>query len=179
MKKLITVMTLSFAIAFAFAGCAAEDTAPELVSGGDQTAASEISAEETSSGFGFEYKGLFIAPGVEASGIIDGIDDPYEYYEGASCAYVGMDRSYDYGFMVIYTYESDEGEFVSVIEVKDDIILCNGIKVGDDVSTVESVLGPADETYEGGMSYTRDGITMQIVTANSDTVTSIIYGEAE
>ncbi|MCR4688832.1 MAG: hypothetical protein K5745_04680 [Saccharofermentans sp.] len=174
------VIASVLAMSLVTCACQAEDTTPELVSGGTQASAMEETEGTAEAGsFLVEYQGIAITPGDEAQEKIAALGDDYDYYEGASCAYVGMDKTYDYGYMTIYTYEADEGEFVSVIEVKDDTVNCNGFNVGCSVDDVTKDLGEPDSTYEGGVSYTRDGINLQFVTNADGIVTTIMYGEAE
>lgn len=179
MKKTALIIALALISSMILSACSEENTDPVLVSGGSQ--ASEVASDtaDTEQETGITYEGVFIAPGLEAEGVISSIDAEYDFYEGASCAYVGMDKTYDYGFMAIYTYDEGDGEYISIIEVRDDVIDCNGIRIGDPADDVIKALGEPTNTYEGGISYTMDDTVIQYVTDEDGTVTSIMYSEAE
>lgn len=170
----VTVCTL-------MCSCAKEETvAPELISGGEtimQSVEESTSSTETS-GYSIVYEGVSMAPGMEATQIIEALGDDYELSEGASCAYQGMDKVYTYDNLIIYTYEIDEGEFVSIVEATGETCNTNAsIHIGSLKDEVIEAYGEPQESTDAGLGYTQDGIEIQFFLTGSEVTDILLCSE--
>ena len=119
---------------FSMTSCTrSNDTTPERISGGQtKIAASEASAasdkNQTEDRFYLTYNGIKIVLGAETAPVVKAIGKEYVYTENPSCAYVGIDYTYDYKSFIIYAQSKDGKEFINTVEVRDNTVDC-GIKI--------------------------------------------------
>lgn len=92
------------------------------------------------------------------SDVIAFMGTDYQYAEAISCAYDGMDKTYIYGELEIYTYPDGEKDFVKEMVVKSaDIKNSRGIAAGSTSEDVIAAYG-SDYTTSGSlMVYTAEG----------------------
>lgn len=167
MNKKIMSLVLASAMVFAIAACSSEeDTAPVVLSGGQESQAAGESAgsDETQvsvsyDSFVFNYNGVDIPMNAPADDIIAALGDGYTYFEAPSCAYEGMDKVYTYGSIVVRSYTRDGVDYIAAVELKDDTVAtAEGIRIGASEEEITSAY--ADDNESGvvsstGIEYTR------------------------
>lgn len=160
------------------------DTAPELVTGGQTTvAAAQTSVSGASDApdnkaedkYFITYNGVKITLGDEVAPVVKAIGKEYLYTENPSCAYVGIDYTYDFKSFIIYAQTKDGKEFINTVEVKDDTVDCGGVKVGQTLDDAKKVYGTPTSVAEQGIVYDRNGTEIQFITDNSDKIVFILY----
>lgn len=159
MKKALIFAVLA-CLLLSLAGCNAADTTPtggsnpgsntEAVPSGSTSG--EATGGETEEGFVFNYNGTEIRMHAPAAPIIDALGEPKSYTEEASCAFVGLDKTYYYGSFYLDTYPVEEEDFVYGFWFADDSVTTEeGIYIGCTQAQVEKAYGA--ENYNGSNAY--------------------------
>ena len=183
MKRLIplSIVLCGVMMATSCASSAGEDNTPELVTGG-QTMVSSTETTVASSDKGqkgdkfyITYNGVKIVLGEEVAPVVKAIGKEYIYTENPSCAYVGIDYTYDYDSIIIYAQTKDGKEFINTVEIRDDKVDCYGIKVGQTLNDAKAVLGTPVSEAEFGIIYDKNETELQFITEGSDKIVSILY----
>lgn len=166
MKK-IFVMLLAAMMLFTACGGSGETT----------KAGSEAATTGAASGkeFVFTVKGVEIAMNAEAAPLVEKLGGSPAYFESESCAFKGLDKQYDYGSYVIYTYPKDEVDYILSVELKDDTVeTAEGICIGSSKDDVVKALGEPDDQTPKACIY-KGGASELTVMIENDAVTSIQY----
>ena len=172
MKKLIGIL-LAAGMILAMSGCGND----EKVIGGDvsnapgssqQTAGgsgdSAGSAQTSAKGYVFRHNGVTVSVDGDMSPVLEGLGEPVNYFEAASCAVEGLDKTYTYGSFEIVTYPQGEKDCVSTIILKDDTVsTAENISIGSSREDVTNAYG-TDYTEQGSMLvYHKDGMRLCIL----------------
>lgn len=131
--------------------------------------------QAASKGYVFRYNGVAVSVDADMADILEGLGEPNDYFEAASCAFEGVDKTYTYSSFVIETYPQGEKDYVSTITLKDDAVSTSeNIYIGSLLTDVTNSYG-TDYTEQGSMLvYNKDGVKLCFLMEN-DTVTSIQY----
>ncbi|MDR2932921.1 MAG: hypothetical protein LBV27_07415 [Oscillospiraceae bacterium] len=79
--------------------------------------------------------------------VIENLGPDYAYSEAISCAYDGLDKTYDYDMAAFYTNPLEAGDMVSEIYTEDPAVSTSrGITVGDGRDHVLAAYGDGDDT---------------------------------
>ncbi|MBD5460686.1 MAG: hypothetical protein HDR26_07050 [Lachnospiraceae bacterium] len=126
-------------------------------------------------GYVFVYNGVTISVDELMQTVLDQLGEPLTVYEAPSCAFDGVDKIYTYSSVEIQTYPAEDGDRISMIVLKDDM-----------VSTPEQVSlfgyeGDITDAYgenyteENGMRvYTKGGMKLRFILEGGEIV-SIEY----
>ena len=100
----------------------------------------------------FAYRGVTMAPMMEAAPVLAALGEPLRYFEADSCAYQGKDLFYAYPGLELTVNEVEGAERITVIHLTDDTITTpQGLRINDEESKLLAALGGADE--DGVYSY--------------------------
>ncbi len=160
MKKLLTVL-LALALVLSFAACQSTENP------GTQTPPADA--------FTFTYNGTKITLFAPAEPIVAALGEPLKYSESTSCAFEGLDKSYDYGSFYLETYPQGDKDFVYGWWFVDDLVETDeGIYIGATQAEVESAYGA--ENFNGTNAYTvkRGGGVLTVILTDG-AVSSIQY----
>ncbi|MBO4450406.1 MAG: hypothetical protein J5777_07450 [Clostridiales bacterium] len=180
MKRLIPA-AIALCVLMSMTSCAASnDTTPELVSGGQtKIAASGASAasdnNQIEDKYYLTYNGVKIVLGAETAPVVKAIGKEYVYTENPSCAYVGIDYTYDYKSFIIYAQTKDGKEFINTVEVRDNTVDCGGVKVGQTLDEAKKVFGTPSSDAEYGIIYVKNGTELQFIADDSGKIIYILY----
>lgn len=180
MKRLIPA-AIALAIVLSMTSCAASnDTTPELVSGGQTKIAATGGSgasdnAQTEDKYYLTYNGVKIVLGAETAPVVKAIGKDYVYTENPSCAYVGIDYTYDYKSFIIYAQSKDGKEFINTVEVRDNTVDCGGVKVGQTLDDAKKVFGTPSSDAEYGIVYVKNGTEIQFITDGSGKIIYILY----
>lgn len=154
--KRIRLTVLLFAM-FLLAGCHASDSMPRRE---DLT---------------FTYNGIRIAVNSNAEPILEALGEPRSYTEEASCAFDGLDKTYDYGSFYLSTYPLNGRDYVYTIWFADDTAATDeGIRIGTHQSQVEEAYGK--DSFNGTNRYVlTSGQSRLIVLVEDGFVSGIRY----
>ena len=105
------------------------------------------------------YRGVDLAIGDAADGVIAQLGDDYTLSEAASCAGQGMDRMYTYPSVRLYVFAPVDGVAVisSVSYIDDGVKTAEGLGIGCSSAQVLTALGEADEASEARLIYRGNG----------------------
>ena len=185
--KKIAAMAITFSVLAAMTACAPKEegsNAPQLISGGTaattaakeggdskETAASQASADA----YSINYKGVVITPGMETESAITALGKGYIYNKVMSCAFNGIEETYDYKEIVIFADDHDGKNKINTIDVRDHSVDCGGVKLGSSLDDVRKVYGDptAEELY--GLRYEKNHTQIQFIAGEDKTVSSILF----
>ncbi len=175
MKKTI----VSLVAAFMLVGCAAEKPAEQTSAPEPQKVAEEqnktAQAEPSYDGFVYTAKGVDIKLGARADEIIKALGEPTEYFEAASCAFEGLDKTYYYNGFEVYTYPQGSDDYIlSVALVDDSSQTPEGISIGTPLAAVKEMYGDDVKDDMGLYTYKKGKTSLQFLIEN-DVVSSITY----
>ena len=115
--------------------------------------------------------GKTVSAEASIASILESFGDGYEMAEAVSCVYSGMERTYSYDNLILYTYPGDDGqEHLMEAYAEGNVQTSRGVKLGDSLKDVE-------ESY--GSDYTRTGdvVTFSMEAANEQMVPAGVYFE--
>lgn len=107
--------------------------------------------------FVFVYDNMQIGMDQDIHDVLDKIGEPNSYFEAASCAFDGVDKTYTYTSFEITTYPGKDRDLISSIYFKDDTVkTAEGISLFMTQEAMEKAYGPCKNvdgnayTYEKG-----------------------------
>lgn len=122
----------------------------------------------------FQSKGCTMYVDQDMAEVLAVLGEANSYYEAASCAFEGLDKTYTYNGFVITTRPDGDKDYINSIELTDDsVTTAEGLYIGNTVAEVQAVLGEG-EPMGNSVTYTKGNTVLQFVTEN-DVVTSICY----
>lgn len=118
--------------------------------------------------------GYSVAIGEDMAEVLSHLGEPTSYFEAASCAFDGMDKTYTYSGFTITTRAEGEQDLVNSILLTDDsVTTAEGIYIGCSVQDVTAAYGA--QAPEGNiLTYTEGGVTLNFI-LKDDKVLSIEY----
>jgi len=201
MKRLISLI-LALVLALALTACGGkEPTDPETDASGKDDAVSadpvqnepaqndaaqdepaqnepaqkEVPSPKANSKLVFAYRGCPLPMNAEFAPLLDYIGEADSYFEAASCAFDGLDKTYTYSDVEIITYPDGDVDYISSIRLLSSAAATpEGITIG---STKDDVIAAYGEDCEMiGNEYTyEDGDAQLIIIFKDDAVTSVEY----
>ncbi len=145
----------------------------------DDTHTSNQSEKPTASsaegGHIFTYNGTEISMHAPAADILASLGQAKSQTEEASCAFEGMDKTYNYGSFFLQTYPLEEQDYIYCLWFMDDTVTtAEGIYIGSSEEQVKQAYG--EDTYNGSNAYiiTKGESILTIIT-DAGAVTGITY----
>lgn len=113
----------------------------------------------------------------EFSALREALGEPETYYEAASCAFDGLDKTFTYPGFELVTYPVDEVDYIADIYFLDDTAsTAEGIHIGSTLEEVKAAYGTDYTADEFGFYYTyTDGDTQLKFGVEDGVVTEIEY----
>lgn len=155
MKRFLTVI-LSAILILSFASC----TAP-VDDGGENGSPAKDS------------KYFFVVAGknnyevkidADMADVLEALGEPLKYFEAASCAFDGLDKTYTYAGYVILTRPDGKKDYVNSIQLSDDSVQTpQGAYVGMTAEAVKGIYGKATEETSTMLAYTDGNATLSFV----------------
>ena len=177
MKKLVSVL-MAAAMILCMAACGNDE---KVIDGEAQSGAQSGEAQGGQSGSQGSYDGYAFTTGgttVQVDGdvapVLEKLGEPLSYFEAASCAFEGLDKTYTYSGFQIITYPNGEKDCVSTIILKDDSVsTAEGVSIGDSKEKIQEVYGSGSE--EGNMIVYAKGDMKLCFIMQNDEIASIEY----
>lgn len=173
-------MLLAFGLVVALSACGgtggvtetpAPVSTPAAVgnSGGAENSAPDADA------FVFQTGGVTVSIDENMAGVLDALGEPQSYFEAASCAFDGLDKTYTYSGFIITTRPDGDTDFVNSILLTDDSVTTSeGIYIGCQAEEVTAAYGESESDMDGVLSYTRGSSALNFI-LNDGAVISIEY----
>lgn len=167
MKKLIAIL-LAVSMLFCFAACQPTENTGNPDSQGN----TDDPAQDS---YSFTYNGTKIALHAPAAEIVAALGEPKSYSESTSCAFDGLDKTYDYGSFCLTTYPIGDKDYISGWWFVDDLVSNDeNICIGSSKADVEAAYGT--EGFNGINSYTvQKGSGKLLIIMKDDAVSSVQY----
>lgn len=90
--------------------------------------------------------GVAVTVKSEVSDLLDGFGEGYEYSEAISCVYEGMDKTFTYENLSLYTYPDGSSDCLMEIYCVDgDVKTAKGITFGSTKAEIEAAYGKGTE----------------------------------
>ena len=170
MKKIFALI-LALAMILTLAACGGE-TAPETTA----PAAKAPMAPDASS-WKYTVRGVDILMHAEAAPILEALGEPVSYTEEASCAFTGLDKTYNYGGFFLNTYPIGEKDYIYGVCLMDDSSTTpEGIYIGATQAEVEAAYGA--EGFNGTNAYILKSTTTTLTIILDDGLVSSIQYDA-
>lgn len=187
MKKWI--MLLSAAALLSVAGCGNDEKViqgnvqnvqtgeetPDDVQDQNQGQESREEEEGDPKGYVFVHNGVTVEMDAEASAVVEALGEPDSYFEAASCAFEGLDKTYTYSGFEVDTYPAGDEDRISAVIIKDDsVATAEGVRIGDSLEKLQEAYG-SESSKEGGLLvYAKDGMELCFI-LQDDAIVSIEY----
>ena len=106
------------------------------------------------------------------SAILDAFGPDYAFSEAISCVYTGMDKTYQYPDLFLYTYPDGENDHLMEVYCTADVETAKGIGLGASLKDIEAAYGSG---------YTRAGVTVtySLPAPDKQTLPATLYFELD
>lgn len=112
----------------------------------DDSPAAAAPAPEAGSKYVPAYRDCPLPMNAEFAPLLDFLGEPDSYFEAASCAFDGLDKTYTYAGVEIITYPDEERDYISSVRILDGSVSTpEGITIG---STQEDVAAAYGEDFQ-------------------------------
>ena len=107
--------------------------------------------------------------------VLAALGEPLKYFEAASCAFDGLDKTYTYAGYIVLTRPEGKKDFVNSIQLTDDSVQTpEGAYVGMTAEAVKTIYGNPSEESATLISYTNGNATLNFVLKDAKVI-SIEY----
>lgn len=114
-----------------------------------------------------------VTPDQNMAEVLAALGDADSYFEAASCAFEGLDKTYMYGHVEVDTYPQGEEDFISSIYFLDDLAVTNeGVRVGSTKDEMEAAYGTDYSVVGTECIYAKGNSELRII-VEGDKVSSI------
>lgn len=106
------------------------------------------------------------------SAILDAFGPDYAFSEAISCVYTGMDKTYQYPDLFLYTYPDGENDHLMEVYCTADVETAKGIGLGASLKDIEAAYGSG---------YTKAGVTVtySLPAPDKQTLPATLYFELD
>lgn len=162
MKRFLT-LALSLTLIFSLTACGGDGGK----SGNGQNAAAPT--VKANSKYVPSFKGCELPMNAEFAPLLDFLGEPESYFEAASCAFDGLDKTYTYAGLEIITYPNGDKDYVSSVRILDSTVSTpEGVTIG---STPEEVAAACGADFQE--------IGKQYVYADGDAELSVLFEDGK
>lgn len=145
---------------------------------GKGTAGNSETSSEKSGGVSYyvSFNGTKITLGGAADQIISALGEPQSKSELGNCGGLGSQVKYTYSSVYVYVLETESGNTVDQIELRDDLVSTpEGVCIGMSKSEVIAKCGEATSESSGSLVYTSGKLNLVIGFDANGTVNKIAY----
>ena len=180
MKKRLFCILLALSMALVLAACGEGGETPggQSTQGQASSAPSGAGSQTPTGGFFFAVSkadGYVVTINDNMADVLAALGEPLSYFEAASCAFEGMDKTYTYSGFVITTQPGEDGQdYINSVRLTDDSVTTpEGVYIGCSADDVTAAYGEGSRT-ENVISYTKGDSAMNFI-LEGDKVISIEY----
>ena len=167
MKKRLFCILLALTMTAALAACGEGNKDPGGQGTGVPAAPTQSAGGQTDVG-GYTFTvskadNYVVAIDDDMADVLKALGEPLSFFEAASCAFEGMDKTYTYSGFVITTRPDGEKDYVNSIRLTDDsVVTPEGVYIGCSADDVTAAYGEGSRT-ENVISYTKGNTAMNFV----------------
>ena len=189
MKKRAAAVMLAAVMCLGLAACGGsgsdvntieKDAGKAETASAQETPSEEAQAPaEAAAGTGYVYTltykdaSIDVTPDQNMAEVLAALGDADSYFEAASCAFEGLDKTYMYGHVEVDTYPQGEEDFISSIYFLDDLAVTNeGVRVGSTKDEMEAAYGTDYSVVGTECIYAKGNSELRII-VEGDKVSSI------
>ena len=171
MKK-IFALVLALMLVMSLAACGGETPAAPAET---QAPAVLGPTQPDANSWKYTVRGVDVMMHAEAAPVLAALGEPVSFTEEASCAFSGLDKTYNYGGFFLQTYPIGDADYIYSVWLMDDSSETpEGIYIGATQAEVEAAYGT--EGFNGENAYILKGTTSTLTIILTDgTVSSIQY----
>lgn len=126
-------------------------------------------------GYVFAAGSVTVGVDMDMAPIAEALGEPASYFEAASCAFEGLDKTYTYGSYQITTYPQGDKDYISSILLKDDLVSTKeGVSLFMTEQDMIDAYGENSTQMNGATVYEKDGMRLVFILENGE-ITSIEY----
>lgn len=160
MRKQIFAIAAVAALSLTLTACGG-DPATTPSSSAQPTESTTLSPLPTS--YAFQIKDASISIDQDMTEVLDALGEANSYFEAASCAFEGLDKTYTYSGFVITTRPDGDKDYVNSILLTDDsVTTAEGIYIGSSQADVQAAYGEANVENDV-IQYTLDNTTLNFI----------------
>lgn len=174
MKK-IFALVLALMLVLTMAACGGDNPAESTEPSTSAAPSLQGPIQPDPNSWKYTVRGVDVMMNAEAAPVLLALGDAVSYTEEASCAFIGLDKTYYYGGFYLQTYPLGDADYIySVWLVDDSSSTPEGIYIGSHKSEVEAAYGA--DAFNGSNAYVMTGTTSKLtIILENDVVTSIQY----
>lgn len=160
MRKQIFAIAAAAALSLTLTACGG-DPAATPSSSVQPTESTALSPLPTS--YVFQVKDTSISIDQNMTEVLDALGEANSYFEAASCAFEGLDKTYTYsGFVITTRPDGDEDYVNSILLTDDSVTTAEGIYIGSSETDVLAAYGQANVENDV-IQYTLDNTTLNFI----------------
>ena len=173
MKKIIA-LALALMLVLTMAACGGESTPATT----EPKAPAVLGpTQPDANSWKYTVRGVDILMHAEAAPVLEALGEPVSFTEEASCAFTGLDKTYNYGGFFLQTYPLGDVDYIYSAWLMDDSSETpEGIYIGASQAEVEAAYGT--EGFNGSNAYIMKGTTSTLTIILTDGVVSSIQYDA-
>ena len=167
MKKRSCCILLALSIAAALAACGGGSESPNGQNTEGPALPTQSAGSQTDAG-GYTFAvskadNYIVAIDDNMADVLAALGEPLSYFEAASCAFEGLDKTYTYSGFVITTRPDGDQDYVNSIRLTDDsAVTPEGIYIGCPADDVTAAYGEGSRT-ENVIRYTKGNSAMNFI----------------
>lgn len=145
--------------------------------GGTQEGQQDSGQGGAASGAGYQFtaKGVTIEMDADAAPVLEQLGEPVSYFEAASCAFEGLDKTYTYNGFELDTYPTGDKDYISMVVLKDDSVATpEGIAIGDTLEKLTQAYPEGSKQGDNMLVCEKGGMKLCFI-LQGDEVKSIEY----
>ncbi len=132
------------------------------------------------SGYAFKHNNVSIYMNTNVAPVIESLGECQQYFESESCAFKGLDKTYNYGGFEITTYPLDDKDYISTVYLMDDTVSTpEGVYLG---ATVDDMIAAYGDNYiesSGSYTYVKDDSKLQFIAKDNEIISITYLAEVE
>lgn len=170
----------AFALAFTLTACggvtetAQPSAAPDPAVSAAPSAAPTTEPGASYSTYVFLSGDFAVSIDQDMSEVLSELGEPQSYFEAASCAFEGLDKTYTYsGFQILTRPDGDKDYVNSILLTDDSVTTPEGLYIGASSADVTAAYGEG-ESLGSSLRYTKENVVLSFILEN-DAVVSIEY----
>lgn len=180
MKRTLLCALLALVTVLSLAACGGEEQpgASDAQSSGGQTGQPAQSPQPDGAGpaaYVFQFGDAELSIDQDMAEVLAALGEPKSYFEAASCAFEGLDKTYTYSGFVITSRPDGEKDFVNSIILTDDSVTTpEGLYLGCTAADVTAAYGESADATDTFIPYAKGNTALNFILSEGKVI-SIEY----